>query len=241
MNYYEKIDLKNVPCHIGIIMDGNGRWARAKNLPRYFGHKAGSDRVIDIVEASYNLGIKSLSLYAFSTENWKRPKDEIFKLMDLIIYYIKTQLSKIKKNNIKINILGEINPLPTSVKTEIIRALDETKNNSGMNLNIGLNYGGQDEILRAVKNISSDILDKKFSIDKIDKDLFESYLYTKGQDALDLLIRPSGELRISNFMLWQLAYSEFYFSDVLWPDFNENELYKAIVSYQKRDRRFGGL
>lgn len=241
MNYYEKIDLKNVPCHIGIIMDGNGRWARAKNLPRYFGHKAGSDRVIDIVEASYNLGIKSLSLYAFSTENWKRPKDEIFKLMDLIIYYIKTQLSKIKKNNIKINILGEISPLPTSVKTEIIRALDETKNNSGMNLNIGLNYGGQDEILRAVKNISSDILDKKFSIDKIDKDLFESYLYTKGQDALDLLIRPSGELRISNFMLWQLAYSEFYFSDVLWPDFNENELYKAIVSYQKRDRRFGGL
>lgn len=241
MNYYEKIDLKNVPCHIGIIMDGNGRWARAKNLPRYFGHKAGSDRVIDIVEASYNLGIKSLSLYAFSTENWKRPKDEIFKLMDLIIYYIKTQLSKIKKNNIKINILGEISPLPTSVKTEIIRALDETKNNSGMNLNIGLNYGGQDEILRAVKNISSDILDKKFSIDKIDKDLFESYLYTKGQGALDLLIRPSGELRISNFMLWQLAYSEFYFSDVLWPDFNENELYKAIVSYQKRDRRFGGL
>lgn len=241
MNYYEKIDLKNVPCHIGIIMDGNGRWARARNLPRYFGHKAGSDRVIDIVEASYNLGIKSLSLYAFSTENWKRPKDEIFKLMDLIIYYIKTQLSKIKKNNIKINILGEINPLPTPVKTEIIRALDETKNNSGMNLNIGLNYGGQDEILKAVKNISSDILDKKFSIDKIDKDLFESYLYTKGQGALDLLIRPSGELRISNFMLWQLAYSEFYFSDVLWPDFNENELYKAIVSYQKRDRRFGGL
>lgn len=241
MNYYEKIDLKNVPCHIGIIMDGNGRWARARNLPRYFGHKAGSDRVIDIVEASYNLGIKSLSLFAFSTENWKRPKDEIFKLMDLIIYYIKTQLSKIKKNNIKINILGEINPLPTSVKTEIIRALDETKNNSGMNLNIGLNYGGQDEILKAVKNISSDILDKKFSIDKIDKDLFESYLYTKGQGALDLLIRPSGELRISNFMLWQLAYSEFYFSDVLWPDFNENELYKAIVSYQKRDRRFGGL
>ncbi len=241
MNYYEKIDLKNVPCHIGIIMDGNGRWARARNLPRYFGHKAGSDRVIDIVEASYNLGIKSLSLYAFSTENWKRPKDEIFKLMDLIIYYIKTQLSKIKINNIKINILGEINPLPTPVKTEIIRALDETKNNSGMNLNIGLNYGGQDEILKAVKNISSDILDKKFSIDKIDKDLFESYLYTKGQGALDLLIRPSGELRISNFMLWQLAYSEFYFSDVLWPDFNENELYKAIVSYQKRDRRFGGL
>ncbi len=241
MSFYDVINLDNIPKHIGIIMDGNGRWAKSKNLPRSFGHKTGSDRVIDIVEASYELGVKSLSLYAFSTENWKRPRDEISKLMELIKYYIRTQLAKINKNNVRINVFGDIEPLPESVKKEILMAVEKTKNNDKMNLNICLNYGGQDEILRACKNISKDVLDGKITTEDINKEIFDSYLYSKGQDSLDLLIRPSGELRVSNFMLWQLAYAEFYFSNILWPDFTKEELYKAIYSYQNRDRRYGGL
>lgn len=241
MSFYDVINLDNIPKHIGIIMDGNGRWAKSKNLPRSFGHKAGSDRAIDIVEASYELGVKSLSLYAFSTENWKRPRDEISKLMELIKYYIRTQLAKINKNNVRINVFGDIEPLPESVKKEILMAVEKTKNNDKMNLNICLNYGGQDEILRACKNISKDVLDGKITTEDINKEIFDSYLYSKGQDSLDLLIRPSGELRVSNFMLWQLAYAEFYFSNILWPDFTKEELYKAIYSYQNRDRRYGGL
>lgn len=241
MSFYDVINLDNIPKHIGIIMDGNGRWAKSKKLPRSFGHKAGSDRVIDIVEASYELGVKSLSLYAFSTENWKRPRDEISKLMELIKYYIRTQLAKINKNNVRINVFGDIEPLPESVKKEILMAVEKTKANDKMNLNICLNYGGQDEILRACKNISKDVLDAKITTEDINKEIFDSYLYSKGQDSLDLLIRPSGELRVSNFMLWQLAYAEFYFSNILWPDFTKEELYKAIYSYQNRDRRYGGL
>ncbi|EFK39343.1 isoprenyl transferase [Peptoniphilus lacrimalis] len=241
MSFYDVINLDNIPKHIGIIMDGNGRWAKSKNLPRSFGHKAGSDRVIDIVEASYELGVKSLSLYAFSTENWKRPRDEISKLMELIKYYIRTQLAKINKNNVRINVFGDIEPLPESVKNEILVAVEKTKTNDKMNLNICLNYGGQDEILRACKNISKDVLDGKITTEDINKEIFDSHLYSKGQDSLDLLIRPSGELRVSNFMLWQLAYAEFYFSNILWPDFTKEELYKAIYSYQNRDRRYGGL
>lgn len=241
MSFYDVINLDNIPKHIGIIMDGNGRWAKSKNLPRSLGHKAGSDRVIDIVEASYELGVKSLSLYAFSTENWKRPRDEISKLMELIKYYIRTQLAKINKNNVRINVFGDIEPLPESVKNEILMAVEKTKTNDKMNLNICLNYGGQDEILRACKNISKDVLDGKITTEDINKEIFDSYLYSKGQDSLDLLIRPSGELRVSNFMLWQLAYAEFYFSNILWPDFTKEELYKAIYSYQNRDRRYGGL
>lgn len=241
MSYLEKIDLNNLPRHIGIIMDGNGRWAKKRNLPRSLGHRAGMKKVVEVVENCYNLGIKSLSLYAFSTENWKRPKEEISKLMDLLIYYINTQLEKITKNNIRINILGDIEPLPEKVKVKIYKALQDTLTNDKMILNIALNYGGRDEILRATKNISKDILENKLNISDINDEIFKSYLYTSGQDELDLLIRPSGELRVSNFMLYQLAYSEFYFSDVLWPDFNNENLYEAIVSYQNRDRRYGGL
>ncbi|WP_071027369.1 isoprenyl transferase [Peptoniphilus raoultii] len=241
MTYRDEIDLNNLPKHIAIIMDGNGRWAKKRMLPRTYGHSKGSDRVIEIVEASYNLGIKSLSFYAFSTENWKRPQNEINKLMELIVYYVRTQLEKIKNNNIKINVLGDIIPLPELVQDEINSALDETSCNNKMNLNIALNYGGQDEILRACKNIGKDLLDGSINLNDINKNLFENYLYTRGQGPIDLLIRPSGELRVSNFMLWQMSYAEFYFSDILWPDFSKEELYKAIVSFQKRDRRFGGL
>lgn len=241
MNYYDKLDLENIPSHIGIIMDGNGRWAKKRNLPRTFGHKEGTKRVIDIVETAYKLNIKSLTLYAFSTENWKRPEDEISKLMDLLAYYIKNQLEKIINNNIKINVLGDYTKFPSSIVKLIDNALQRTESNDKMILNIALNYGGQTEIVDATKKIVKDIGDNKISIDDINTETFKDYLYTKGQSDLDLLIRPSGELRVSNFLLYQLAYSEFYFSDILWPDFNENEFYKAIYDYQNRNRRFGGL
>ena len=241
MNYYEKLDLENIPKHVGIIMDGNGRWAKNRNMPRTFGHKEGTKRVIEIVEAAYKINIKSLTLYAFSTENWKRPTDEISKLMDLLAFYIKSQLEKIKKNNVKIKVLGDYTVFPEQIVKLIDGALQETKSNDKMILNIGLNYGGQSEIVRASKNIYKDIISGKINIDDIDIESFKDYLYTSGQDDLDLLIRPSGELRVSNFLLYQLAYSEFYFSNILWPDFHENEFYKAIYDFQQRNRRYGGL
>lgn len=235
------IDMNKLPKHIGIIMDGNGRWAKKRGLPRTFGHREGTKRVIEIVEACYKLGIKSLSLYAFSTENWKRPESEISKLMDLLIYYIENQLEKIKKNNIKINLLGDISQLPTKVKLSVGRALNETKHNDKMILNIGLNYGGRDEIVRATKLVVEEVLNGNIKLEDITSKVFENHLYTSNQDELDLLIRPSGELRVSNFMLYQLAYSEFWFSDVLWPDFTEEVLLNAISDFQKRSRRYGGI
>ncbi|CDZ75020.1 undecaprenyl pyrophosphate synthase [Peptoniphilus sp. ING2-D1G] len=241
MSLIDNIDKDNIPKHIGIIMDGNGRWAQKRGLPRTFGHKEGTKRVIDIVEASYKLGIKSLSLYAFSTENWKRPREEISYIMDLLVYYIKTQLTKIQENNVKINVLGDITVFSDFVKKEISVALSTTKYNDKMILNIGLNYGGRSEIIRAVKSIYEEIAKGNLSIDDLDEESFKDYLYTKGQPELDLLIRPSGEMRLSNFMLYQSAYTEFYFSNILWPDFTEEELYRAIINYQNRDRRFGGL
>ena len=241
MNYYEKLDLENIPKHVGIIMDGNGRWAKNRNMPRTFGHKEGTKRVIEIVEAAYKINIKSLTLYAFSTENWKRPSDEISKLMDLLAFYIKSQLEKIKKNNVKIKVLGDYTVFPEQIVKLINGALQETKSNDKMILNIGLNYGGQSEIVRASKNIYKDIISGKINIDDINTESFKDYLYTSGQDDLDLLIRPSAELRVSNYLLYQLAYSEFYFSNILWPDFHENEFYKAIYDFQQRNRRYGGL
>ena len=241
MNYYKELDLENIPNHVGIIMDGNGRWAKNRNMPRTFGHKEGTKRVIEIVEAAYKINIKSLTLYAFSTENWKRPEEEISKLMDLLAFYIKSQLEKIKKNNVRIKVLGDYSIFPDKIVKLIDDALQETKSNDKMILNIGLNYGGQSEIVRATKNICIDVIDGKIDINDIDTESYKEYLYTKGQDDLDLLIRPSGELRVSNFLLYQLAYSEFYFSNILWPDFHENEFFKAICDFQRRNRRYGGL
>lgn len=241
MNYYEKLDFDDIPRHVGIIMDGNGRWAKNRKKPRTFGHKEGTERVIEIVEAAYKINVKSLTLYAFSTENWKRPEEEISKLMDLLAFYIKSQLEKIKKNNIRIKVLGDYNAFPDKIVALIDTALQETKSNDKMILNIGLNYGGQSEIVRASKKICEDVIAGNISIDDINTESFKDYLYTRGQNDLDLLIRPSGELRVSNFLLYQLAYSEFYFSDVLWPDFHENEFYKAICDFQSRNRRYGGL
>lgn len=237
----ENIDMENLPKHIAIIMDGNGRWAKERFLPRNFGHQEGMERVIEIVEASRLLGIKSLTLYAFSTENWKRPKTEISGLMKLLIIYIRRELNKLLKNGVKLNVLGDISKLPKEAKDEILNGIEKTQNNKEMILNIALNYGGRDEIVRGIKDIIKDVNTGSLDIEKLDSKVFSDYLYTKGQPDPDLIIRPSGELRLSNFLLYQAAYSEFWFSDVLWPDFKEENLYKAILDYQRRNRRFGGV
>ncbi len=236
-----KVNLDNLPKHVAIIMDGNGRWAQKRSLPRNFGHQEGMERVIEIVECASQLGIKYLTLYAFSTENWKRPKTEIDGLMKILVLYIRRELDRLHKNNIKLNILGDISKLPELPRKEVIKAIDKTKNNTKMVLNIALNYGGRDEIINGIKDLYKDIEVGKINYDEIDANLFSNYLYTKGQPDPDLVIRPSGELRISNFLLYQIAYSEFWFSDILWPDFKENNLYEAIIDYQNRNRRFGGI
>lgn len=236
-----KIDFPNIPKHIAIIMDGNGRWAEDRLLPRTAGHQEGVKRVVDIVQAANNLDIKYLSLYAFSTENWKRPRKEIEALMKILVFYIRNELEKIHKNNIKIQTMGDINVLPKLPREEVKKAIEKTKDNSKMILNIGLNYGSRDEIIRGIKNILKDEKLGNISEDDINEELFSQYLYTKDIPDPDLLIRPSGELRLSNFMLYQIAYTELWFSDIYWPDFNEKYLYKAIIDYQRRYRRFGGV
>ncbi len=235
------INLEKLPKHIAIIMDGNGRWAKKKLLPRYLGHREGMKRVIEVVTWTSNLGIKYLTLYAFSTENWKRPEEEISNLMKILILYIKNELNTLIENNVKLNILGDLSKLPASARREVERAVYKTKDNDGMVLNIALNYGGKDEIIYAVKNLLNDFKSDNIKIEDLNTEIFSTYLYTKNQPDPDLLIRPSGELRISNFMLYQIAYTELWFSDILWPDFSEVDLYKAILDFQKRSRRFGGL
>lgn len=237
----DEIDTNNLPKHVAIIMDGNGRWANKRFLPRNAGHQEGMERVVDIVEVAANLGIEYLSLYAFSTENWKRPIDEINGLMNILVFYINRELNKLHKNNIRIQVMGDINKIPEKPRNAIIEAIEKTKNNTRMCLNIGLNYGGRDEIIYGIKNILKDIEMGKMKIDDLDVNNFSNYLYTKNQPDPDLLIRPSGEKRLSNFMLYQLAYSEFWFSDIYWPDFKEKQFYEAILDYQKRNRRFGGI
>lgn len=235
------IDKNNLPKHVAIIMDGNGRWAKERGKPRNYGHQVGVERVKEIVEVAGNLGIEYLTLYAFSTENWKRPKAEIEGLMKLLVYYIGQELDRLHKKNIKINTLGDISKLPRSPRKAVEKAVEKTKNNTSMILNIGLNYGGRDDIIYGIKNLLKDIEMGKMDIDDLNEDNFSNYLYTKGQPDPDLLIRPSGELRISNFLLYQIAYTEFWFSNIYWPDFREENFYEAIIDYQNRDRRFGGI
>lgn len=236
-----EIDMYNLPKHIAIIMDGNGRWAKAKHLPRNFGHQEGMERVVDVVENCSKLGIEYLTLYAFSTENWKRPSDEVAGLMNILVIYIRRELNKLHNNNVKLHILGDISKLPDKPRLEVEKAIEKTKNNTKMHLNIALNYGGRDEIIYGIKELLKDVKLGNMNIETLTTDTFSQYLYTKDQPDPDLLIRPSGELRISNFMLYQIAYSEFLFSDVLWPDFKEKNLYEAIIEFQKRNRRFGGI
>ena len=236
-----EIDRNNIPKHIAIIMDGNGRWAKEKNLPRTMGHRAGVESIRRIIKESHVLGIKYLTLYAFSTENWKRPKDEVGALMKLLVEYLKNEIEELNNNGVVIKILGDTTKLTYECQKEINDAVELTKNNKGVVVNIAFNYGGRDEILRAVKNISEDVKNGIINSNNITDDIFENYLYTKDTPDPDLIIRPSGEKRISNFLLWQCAYSEFWYSNVNWPDFKETDLHKAIYDYQNRDRRFGGV
>lgn len=230
-----------VPAHVAIILDGNGRWAKKRFLPRKAGHAAGSRAVEQICEDAWNLGIRYLTVYAFSTENWKRPQDEVDALMKLLRQYLKDCIKRSTKNNMCVKVLGDLTPLDDDLK-ESIRELEEVSGqNTGLHFQVALNYGSRDEMIRAMRSMAADIASGETSVDDISEEMFQGYLDTKGIPDPDLLIRTSGEERLSNFLLWQLAYTEFYFTDVLWPDFNKKELQKAIAYYNGRDRRFGGV
>ncbi|MBD7914072.1 isoprenyl transferase [Clostridium sp. Sa3CUN1] len=235
------LDQNNIPKHIAIIMDGNGRWAKKRKLPRTMGHKAGVETIRRVIKESHILGIKYLTLYAFSTENWKRPDEEVSALMKLLVEYLRSELAELNKNGVVIKISGDITKLPKEAQSEVLEAIEVTKNNTGIVLNIAFNYGGRDEIIRAVKLLCEEVKSDNIKIENIDEKVFENYLYTKNIPDPDLIIRPSGEQRISNFLLWQCAYSEFWYSNVCWPDFKEEHLQKAIYDYQHRDRRYGGV
>ena len=230
-----------VPQHIAIILDGNGRWAKAKGMPRNYGHAQGSKNVERICEEAWRMGIKYLTVYAFSTENWSRPKSEVDALMGLLRNYMKTCLKTAGKNDMKVRVIGDMHPLDEDIKARIQELEEATVNNGGLNFTIALNYGSRDEITRAVRKLAADCADGKVEPEQIDEKVFESYLDTHGIPDPDLLIRTSGEQRLSNYLLWQLAYSEFYFTDVHWPDFTKEELVKAIEEYNHRKRRFGGV
>ena len=234
-----ELDMNNIPNHIAIIMDGNGRWAKERMLPRSMGHKAGVETIRRILKEATRLGVKNLTLYAFSTENWGRPKDEVGALMKLLVTYLRKELDECHKNGVRMNVFGDTTQLPKECQEALDDALETTKNNTRINLNFALNYGGRDEIIRAIKLMYSDINKNIIKEEDINSELIENYLYTKGIPDPDLIIRPSGEQRLSNFLLWQCAYSEFWYSDINWPDFKEEDLRRAISDYQNRDRRFG--
>jgi undecaprenyl diphosphate synthase len=239
MDLKEKIDKNNLPVHVAIIMDGNGRWAQKKGNQRIFGHKNGVKAVRDTVEGAGELGVEYLTLYAFSTENWSRPKQEVDALMTLLIATINSETDTLIKNNVRLLTIGDTDGLPKNVKEKLNALINKTANNTGLKLVLALNYSARWEIVNAVKNIVSDSKKDEISIENINSDFFESYLNTKLIPDPDLLIRTSGEYRISNFLIWQIAYSELYFTDVLWPDFRRQDLYNAIIDYQQRERRFG--
>lgn len=236
-----QLNNENIPKHVAIIMDGNGRWAKSKNLPRTMGHKAGVETIRRVIKEADRIGIEYITLYAFSTENWKRPKTEVNALMNLLVQYLRDEIKNLHENSIIVRVLGDIENIPIKCKREIEDAIKLTKDNNGLVLNIAFNYGGRDEIIRSIKLIVEDIEKGKIDKTNIDQELFSKYLYTKDSPDPDLIIRPSGEQRISNFLLWQCAYSEFWYSNVNWPDFKEQDLRQAIYDYQNRDRRFGGV
>lgn len=231
--------LGEIPTHIAIIMDGNGRWAKKRGLPRVAGHRKGVETVREIVEICAEIGVQYLTLYTFSTENWKRPKDEVSTLMRLLLKSLKDRLDELNKNNIKLTCIGNIESLPDVVQQQLFKDIERTKNNKRMTLNLALSYSGRWELLEAVKNISKKIAEGKISADTISEKTISDHLTTKNIPDPDLLIRTSGEFRVSNFLLWQIAYSEFVILDVYWPDFSREHLYNAIRQYQKRERRFG--
>ncbi len=233
------VNLENLPVHVAIIMDGNRRWAKKNNLETAQGHKEGAENLKRIAKFANKIGIKYMTVYAFSTENWKRSEEEIGAIMKLLKLYI-SDFFKSYDDNIKVNVLGRVNDLPKDLQSEINKAIDRTKNNTGLVLNICFNYGGRDEIVTATKKIAEDVLSGKIKIEDIDETMVSNNLYTAGQPDPDLLIRTSGEERISNFLPWQISYSEFVFTDKYWPEYDEEEFLKSIQIYQKRTRRFGG-
>jgi undecaprenyl diphosphate synthase len=239
MSLKDKLDSKKLPKHIAIIMDGNGRWAKEKGKERLFGHYSGVESVRNIVEGCAELGIQFLTLYAFSTENWDRPKDEVLGLMELLVQTIKQEVSTLNKNNIRLHVIGNIKMLPDLAGKELNEACEATKANTGLNLIMALSYSSRWEIIEAVKTIVREVKDNQLDPENITSEVFEQHLCTSDFPDPELMIRTSGEFRISNFLLYQLAYSELYFTDTLWPDFRKENLYQAILDYQSRERRFG--
>lgn len=232
------LDMDRIPKHIAIIMDGNGRWAKKRGLPRTMGHKAGAETIRRVLRECDDLGVKYLTLYAFSTENWKRPKEEVNAIMKLLVEFLRKEIRELHENNVKITTIGDLTRIPTYCQEEIAMAKDLTKNNTGTVMNVAFNYGGRDEIIRAIKKCLDD---ESLTSNNLTEEKFEEYLDTASMPDPDIIIRPSGEQRISNYLLWQCAYSEFWYSNINWPDFTQEDLREAIFDYQNRDRRFGGV
>jgi undecaprenyl diphosphate synthase len=239
MDSLESIQSKKLPKHLAIIMDGNGRWAKQQGMLRAFGHENGTKAVREVVEACAELGIENLTLYAFSTENWNRPKLEVQTLMKLLVSSLKKEIKTLQKNNIKLAAIGCLNTLPAKVHKELSEVIEKTKDHTRMTLTLALSYGSREELINTVKEISNKVKNNIISAEKIDESIINEHLYTRNLPDVDLLIRTSGEQRISNFLLWQIAYAELYFTDTLWPDFTKQHLHEAIIEYQKRERRFG--
>lgn len=232
-------EFEKIPTHIGIIMDGNGRWAKKRFMPRIFGHKYGVEALRSVIKRCSSLGVGYLTVYAFSTENWNRPQDEVSGLMELLVSYLRSEVDELHENQVRIMCIGDIEALPETAKREIANAYEKTKDNTGMTLNLALNYGGRDELRRGIVKLAESVKKGELQPEEITEEKISQSLYTSGQPDPDLMIRTSGEIRISNFMLWQLAYTEFYFTEVLWPDFDAKELDKAIEVYNQRNRRYG--
>ena len=233
------INLQRVPKHVAIIMDGNGRWARGKGMSRVFGHKNALTAVRESIESAAQIGVKAITLYAFSTENWNRPKLEVDALMSLLVNSLKKELITFQENGVIVNAIGNIENLPNKAKKALNEVIIQTKNNSKIIMTLALSYGSREEIVNAIKNISKKVVNKELSVKEIDENIINNHLYTFNLPEVDLMIRTSGEKRLSNFLLWQMAYAELYFTDVFWPDFRKEHFYDAIIDYQNRERRFG--
>ena len=239
MNLKAQIDIAKLPNHLAIIMDGNGRWAKQKGMLRIFGHENGTKSVREVVEASAELGIKFLTLYAFSTENWKRPKLEVQTLMNLLVTSLKKEIKTLQDNDIKLSAIGCLEDLPEKAHEELLEVIEKTQENTRMTLTLALSYGSREELVNVIKELSNKVKNNIISVESIDESIINKHLYTRNLPDVDLLIRTSGEQRISNFLLWQSAYAELYFTETLWPDFKKHNLYEALINYQHRERRFG--
>ena len=239
MDFKKRIDTNKIPKHIAIIMDGNGRWAKKQGMARIFGHRNALTSVRESVEAAAEIGTEAITLYAFSSENWNRPKTEVDALMNLLISSLKKELPNFQKNSIQVNAIGGLKNLPAKAQKTLQEVIEATKKNSRVVLTLALSYGSREEIVNAVKNISKKVVNNELSIEEIDENIINNHLYTVSLPEVDLVIRTSGEQRISNFLLWQIAYAEFHFTEVLWPDFRKVDFYKAVLEYQNRERRFG--